>query len=64
MPKQTPNPGSEEATKQGCSCAVIDNHFGKGYAGQEGVFVYSAECSMHGFSEEEFLLPNHPLSTI
>lgn len=26
-----PNPGSEEARKQGCLCPVVDNEFGKGY---------------------------------
>lgn len=27
---KTPNPGSTEAIKAGCTCPVIDNHHGKG----------------------------------
>jgi hypothetical protein len=26
----TPNPGTEEAIKQGCKCPVLDNHHGRG----------------------------------
>ncbi len=27
--KKKPNPGSDEAIKQGCICAVLDNNHGK-----------------------------------
>jgi len=43
-----PNPGSELAIAQGCKCAVIDNHYGKGYHGQEGIFMFSGDCPLHG----------------
>ena len=42
-----PNPGSEEAIKRGCSCAVLDNAHGRGYMGQPGIFVYSEGCPLH-----------------
>lgn len=43
----TPNPGSDEAIKQGCICPVIDNAHGKGYMGKEGVFVFTGDCPLH-----------------
>lgn len=53
----TPNPGSPEAIKQGCLCPVIDNAHGKGYLGGvkdpetgETVFVWRADCPLHGIS--------------
>jgi len=42
-----PNPGTWAARYAGCSCAVIDNHYGAGYRGQPGVFVYSCDCPVH-----------------
>jgi len=42
-----PNPGSEEAILQGCTCPVIDNHYGKGWHGEEGVFIFSEDCPVH-----------------
>jgi len=45
--KPVPNPGTEEAQSQGCVCPVIDNHYGRGYRGEEGVFVFSMECPLH-----------------
>ena len=47
----TPPPGSPEAVEQGCKCPVIDNHYGKGYMGQEGVYAKSTSCPIH---------PTHP----
>lgn len=35
--KSTPNPGSDEALDQGCTCPVLDNGHGKGAYG--GVLV-------------------------
>ena len=43
-----PSPGSEEAQDLGCTCPVMDNEYGKGYMGMEGVFVYNSCCSLHG----------------
>ena|GEM_PF-5175179 len=43
----TPNPGTREATAAGCTCAAMDNHYGRGYMGQAGVFVYTENCPLH-----------------
>jgi len=45
--KQVPNPGSQEAVKAGCICAVLDNARGKGYYGQPGMFVITGGCPLH-----------------
>ena len=41
------NPGSKSAIDAGCVCPVMDNSHGKGYYGQEGVYVYSGACEYH-----------------
>ena len=41
------DPGSTQAIKAGCTCPVLDNCHGKGYMGQEGVFIYSFDCPYH-----------------
>lgn len=33
----TPNPGSDAAIKQGCTCPVYDNARGKGIGGNAGL---------------------------
>ena len=43
----TPNPGSDEAVKQGCVCARMDNGYGRGYYGGPG-FVITLDCPLHG----------------
>lgn len=46
----TPNPGSDEAIEQGCTCAVLDNAHGKGaYVDSDGnpVFWISCDCPIH-----------------
>ena len=43
------NPGSDKAIKDGCLCPVLDNHHGRGYMGQAGVFVYSELCPIQGY---------------
>lgn len=45
--KGTPNPGSPSSVQEGCRCPMIDNRFGNGYMGMEGVFVYSSACPIH-----------------
>lgn len=42
-------PGSEEARQAGCTCPVIDNHYGKGYAGdsEKYGFAKSMFCPLH-----------------
>ena len=44
-----PNPGSKEALKQGCTCATIDNHYGKGILPIDGVpqFWITGGCPLH-----------------
>jgi hypothetical protein len=52
-----PNPGSEEATNAGCTCAVMDNGhgYGSGYPGPNGepLFYISGDCPLHGKPEVE-----------
>ena len=49
-----PNPGSDAAIAQGCTCPVIDNHHGRGMPaldadGQERAwFVFREDCPLHG----------------
>jgi hypothetical protein len=43
--KQQPNPGSKEAEELGCTCPIIDNHFGKGLP--TGDFWISEDCPLH-----------------
>lgn len=47
-----PNPGSDEALDQGCTCAVLDNNHGK-FApwGKDGWWI-TAGCPLHAFAEE------------
>lgn len=44
-----PNPGSIEAVAKGCTCPVIDNHYGEGAwgPGTEGIFWYTSGCPVH-----------------
>lgn len=48
QPTKLPNPGSREAIDAGCTCPVMDNGYGRGYMGMDGVFVYTMECPIHG----------------
>lgn len=44
-----PNPGSPEALKQGCKCAVLDNHRGEGFImNGERCFWFNEKCPIHG----------------
>lgn len=48
----TPKPGSDEAIKQGCTCAVMDNAHGAGIPGTEHLdggpyFWYDESCPLH-----------------
>lgn len=45
-----PNPGSEQALRQGCTCPVLDNNHGKGIVhGPKGVEFWTDEnCPLHG----------------
>lgn len=51
MTADTPNPGSDDARKQGCVCPVLDNAHGRGAWGSEGddaVFWIRPDCTVHG----------------
>lgn len=48
-----PNPGSDEARKQGCICPVLDNGYGRGWMGMPGVFCYSETCPVHAAEANE-----------
>ena len=50
-----PNPGSDEAVWRGCTCAVMDNHYGRGVRMRDGSvnFWISGDCPLHGE-------PKHP----
>ncbi len=44
-----PNPGSDDARSQGCTCPVMDNCRGAGIPTSTGVcFYYASDCPMHG----------------
>lgn len=50
---EKPNPGSENAIKQGCLCPVIDNHYGRGVPTDQGPeFWYSENCPLHILESE------------
>lgn len=61
-----PNPGSDEAVAQGCTCAVMDNGHGEG-CGQfdkdgEPLFWINSGCPLHGKEDakaimDEIVLP-------
>ena len=44
------NPGSPEAIKMGCTCAVIDNNYGHGFSfgDSEPMFWIDGSCKLHG----------------
>jgi hypothetical protein len=49
----TPNPGSDEAIADGCTCPIIDNAHGAGFPlranGEPSIgFYMNADCPLHG----------------
>ena len=46
----THNPGSPSAITNGCTCAVLDNHHGRGLIDIDGnrTFWFSDNCPIHG----------------
>lgn len=50
-----PNPGSDEAIKAGCICAVLDNHHGAGCGtfNEDGTphFWIRLDCPIHACEE-------------
>lgn len=51
LQSKTPNPGSDEAVLNGCTCAVLDNAHGRGsgYKDDDGnpTFWITADCPLH-----------------
>lgn len=45
-----PNPGSDEAIKLGCRCAIWDNFHGAGF--DNGKFWINEDCPLHGRKQE------------
>lgn len=43
-----PNPGTHEDKEIGCTCPVIDNHYGRGYLNDSKTFIYNMSCKIHG----------------
>lgn len=51
--KDIPNPGTAEAVEAGCTCPVMDNHYGHGVPFGKGVqFWYTEGCPVHTNKEE------------
>jgi hypothetical protein len=47
-----PKPGSAEAVDLGCTCPIIDNHYGKGIPLNGKRFHYmNDDCPLHGTSQ-------------
>lgn len=47
----TPNPGSDEAIKKGCVCAVMDNRHGAGCGRSDNgrpLYWITEDCPVHG----------------
>lgn len=44
-------PGSEAAVQAGCTCSVIDNHYGRGFGTPPRWYV-SGDCPLHGMPVE------------
>lgn len=57
MSEQTvPNPGSDEAVEQGCTCPVLDNARGRGAWGssvENAIFWRREDCPLHGTKEKK-----------
>lgn len=43
-----PNPGSDDAVRQGCKCPRMDNARGAGFMGRPGLFAINDRCPLHG----------------
>ena len=54
-PVRVPNPGSDEAVRQGCTCPVLDNSHGRGArVSTEGevLFWFTSGCPVHSVTPE------------
>jgi len=48
-------PGSKDALLAGCTCPVIDNHYGHGYS--KGQWIYDIECPVHSVGDKVTTTP-------
>jgi len=50
MKPDNPKPGTVEARSAGCTCPVIDNHYGRGWGGdgERYGWIMQADCPLHG----------------
>ena len=52
--KVPPNPGSDAALDRGCTCAVLDNHHGRGFPWEgETTFWITQGCPLHAPEPEK-----------
>lgn len=40
-------PGSHNAVKAGCTCPIIDNHYGKGRREDYNEYLINSTCQLH-----------------
>jgi len=57
MDENLPNPGSVAAREMGCTCPIIDNHYGAGVPfvenGEKKMFFwYSSDCPVHLYTSQ------------
>jgi hypothetical protein len=52
MSEKTPNPGSEEARAQGCTCPILDNNHGKAAPWPPDGWWMVEGCPVHNPKEE------------
>jgi len=55
---KVPNPGSDGALEEGCTCPVLDNCSGKGHLGIGGMFLRSSNCPAHSWDYDD--MKNEP----
>jgi hypothetical protein len=47
LANSAPNPGSDEAIEQGCTCPIIDNGHGRGSYYGKDTFIVTKGCPLH-----------------
>ncbi len=59
MSKENSNPGSKAAIDLGCTCPVMDNHYGKGIpmrhpenGEMQRTFWVDGSCPIHGLNKD------------
>ena len=53
MSEEKPNPGSPKASHLGCTCPVVDNHYGHGINDDGKTFWINADCPLHGVAADD-----------